>query len=61
MQEKVIRVRDMRRRVGDIDAELKVEKNKKEVARLTDEQAALKFVLRTQPMFVADHASLGPK
>lgn len=41
-----ILVRDLNRRVQDLEADIKRETNKKERARLEDEQASIKLVLR---------------
>jgi len=58
MLEQVFRVRDIKGRIVDLDVDIKHEKNKKEQARLTDEQAALKFALRTVQYYTCTHDSL---
>jgi len=49
MRTKAIKVRDIQNRIDALETMIKKESNKKERARLEDEQAALKLTLRLMP------------
>jgi len=54
LRHKIISVRDIDNRIIDLQRDIDHEKNKKEKARLEDEQAALKLTLRVMPIQTAE-------